>query len=73
LAAAIFAAALSIAQAMLFSFGAYAEIREAQGAGAVALQVVFLVMVLSLDAALFWHVRSRLRERPSLDAARLQR
>jgi hypothetical protein len=73
MAAALFAGALSISQALLFSFGVYATIQEAQRAGAIALQVVFLVMVLSLDAALLWHVRSRLRERSSsLDAAPLQ-
>jgi hypothetical protein len=64
-AAAIFAATLAVAQAVLFSLGAYAEIGAARGAGAVALQVVFLAMVLLLDAAVLWQVRSRLRERPA--------
>lgn len=61
MAAAIFTAVIAIAQAVMFSLGAFGEIEQAHGASVVALHVVFLVMVLWLDGLLLWHARSRLR------------
>jgi hypothetical protein len=60
-AAALFAALLAIAQALLFCLAIAPAIQEAHGIGNVALQVLFLLIVLWLDGRLLWEARSRLR------------
>ncbi|HEX4236037.1 MAG TPA: hypothetical protein VH041_17250 [Caldimonas sp.] len=60
-AAVLVAVVLAIAQALVFCIAIVAAIQEAHGAGNIALQVCFLLIVLWLDGRLLWEVRSRLR------------
>ena len=61
-AAAILAAVLAVAQALVFCISIAGAIRQTHGAGYVALQVSFLLIVLWLDGRVLWEVRKRLRE-----------
>jgi hypothetical protein len=61
LAAAGFAAALAIAQALLFCVALVPAMQEARGLGNAALPAVFLLIVLWLDGRVLWEARSRLR------------